>query len=521
MLSSVILWLTLSAAGLVAEQAINQQLCIPGVSCSLKSLPNLDTCCINDPSGHFLSTQFWDNEPALGGSKTWTVHGLWPDLCDGGFDMYCDSSRSLSAEKITAILSNASTPAIMDNTGATHPGLLEFMMKHWLSLDSRNSNLWSHEWNKHGTCISTIEPKCYRKDRSAIVEDEQLDSRDVLDYFTHAALLYTTLPTYDFFERHGIVPSFEKTYDLEHLQRAIWDSPHGMDATVKCRNHNELSEIWYSFHARGSLRDAMDLWWSGNRQWNTWVASNPLKGQDSNCPATGIRYLPKHGKGSDPSPTTTYSHTATPTATHTSVPRVSPYTGKGRLMIKVVSDERSAAHDTGQVPMQASLDQSDDLNSTSLPLPARYTGCLIRKGTWYHANALTSCATFTAHDDVKANEATTDDDDYHLFTLASRFAPCSFVQEQPDLSATGDDRTSPVGTMFFACDQDLPFQTILSNSRQHNDAAKMLTLGSQHKYQFFAEKVPSKAEQVKLWTDDGWATRKVRVEIFWEALDES
>ena len=29
-------------------------LCIPAVSCHLSTIPNLDGCCINDPSGHFL-----------------------------------------------------------------------------------------------------------------------------------------------------------------------------------------------------------------------------------------------------------------------------------------------------------------------------------------------------------------------------------------------------------------------------------------------------------------------------------
>ncbi|KAK5086760.1 Ribonuclease T2 precursor (RNase T2) [Lithohypha guttulata] len=510
---------------------IDSAICIPAVSCSLKSVPNLDGCCINDPSGHFLQTQFWDTEPPQGGPTSWTIHGLWPDWCDGGFDAYCDSSRTHSAEAIIGILSNASTAQVV---GGTRPGLLEFMTKHWLSLDSNNAHLWSHEWNKHGTCISTLRPKCYENHQSSTRSASEGSNGDVLDYFTHAALLYSSLPTYDFFERHGIVPSHDKTYELDHLQRAIQDSPHGADATIKCRNHNELSEIWYSFHVRASLRDAMDLWWDGNKQWNTWVPASP-QGQVSNCPATGIKYLPKHGLEQPPSSTMTHTRTATATATHTPRATTKPFVGQGRMMVKVVSDESMVENLGEQKPLAESSAQSEDLESaTRQPIPTRYTGCLIRKGTWYMSHSLTSCAIFTAHDDVKAPSTEhlihRDDEDYHLFTLASRFAPCSFVEGSRSTSPTvasddnGDNEevTDTVGSMYFACSDDLPFQSILSNdasvSKQHTEAAKRLTFGAQHKSTFYAEKIPRKAQQVELWTDDGWGSRKIKVEIYWEGI---
>ena len=526
---------------LATQNALGAPMCLPAVSCTIRNVPNLDGCCINDPSGHFLQTQFWDTSPALGGAKSWTIHGLWPDFCDGGFDQFCDNSRSLSPHVITQILRNASSSPREDAdfpSGGTHPGLLDFIEEHWLSMNGDNAHLWAHEWNKHGTCISTLNPECYEKDGAK--GDASVSDGDLLDYFTHAALLYNTLPTYDFLSRHGIFPSTTQTYELEHLQRAVRDSPHGAEAIFRCRNHNELSEVWYSFHVRAALRNGMDEW-KGNHQWNTWVPTRPLEGQSGNCPSTGIRYLPKKD-GEYPSPTHTQP-TATGTATATPTSTSRPFTGKGRLMVKVISYdttltsdsdrhgelraapiEKDGSHEHKRTPkILATAPRTQDTTVTE-PLPSKYTGCLIRKGTWYLSRSLTSCAIFTVDDDARTDarndspSSADDDDDYHLFTLASRFAPCSFVEDGP--KDTTDSST--LGSMHFSCSPNLPFQSILSNdasiNHQHTEAAKRLTLGAQHKSTFYAEKVPSKSEQVELWTDDGWGERKIKVEVYWEAL---
>jgi ribonuclease T2 len=106
----------------------------PSLSCP-SSLPSpIDTCCLNHPSGHFLLAQFWDAKPTLGAADAWTIHGLWPDLCDGGFDQFCDSSRAYS--NISSILKENSPTS----------DLLNFMDENWLSLNGDNNHLWSHEW---------------------------------------------------------------------------------------------------------------------------------------------------------------------------------------------------------------------------------------------------------------------------------------------------------------------------------------------------------------------------------------
>ncbi|RMZ89966.1 hypothetical protein DV736_g2797, partial [Chaetothyriales sp. CBS 134916] len=219
----------------------------PQLSCPTSTPPKVDACCLNSPGGHFLQTQFWDSSPSLGPADSWTIHGLWPDLCDGGYDESCDWSRAIN--DIRAALLSAS-PSASD--------LVDFMSQYWLSINGDNDHLWAHEWNKHGTCISTLEPACYTGDSDSDSDSSSTSRRDdnsttshqdVLDYFTRTVELYRTRNTYDALAASNIVPTYERAYDLSELQAAL--SPlQGADVTFRC-DRQELREIWY--HFRGHL----------------------------------------------------------------------------------------------------------------------------------------------------------------------------------------------------------------------------------------------------------------------------
>lgn len=68
--------------------------------------------------------------------------------------------------------------------------LLDYMSEYWKDFRGDDANLWEHEWNKHGTCISTLETKCY----AAYVPQEE-----VVDYFDKAVDLFKNLPSYKVF----------------------------------------------------------------------------------------------------------------------------------------------------------------------------------------------------------------------------------------------------------------------------------------------------------------------------------
>ena len=89
-------------ASLYGESNLNHTCVIkPTVlSCSADAVPgSVDTCCTETYGGLLLSTQFWstytglESEGQLLPADTWTLHGLWPDFCNGSYTQYCDLDR--------------------------------------------------------------------------------------------------------------------------------------------------------------------------------------------------------------------------------------------------------------------------------------------------------------------------------------------------------------------------------------------------------------------------------------------
>jgi len=98
-------------------------------------LPRPQECCTNVPGGLQLQTQFWNAQPDIGPKTSWTVHGLWPDKCDGSFAQYCDPSRAYPSIR-----------SILQDKGETQ--LLETMSTYWKSNTDDDDSLWVHEWAK-------------------------------------------------------------------------------------------------------------------------------------------------------------------------------------------------------------------------------------------------------------------------------------------------------------------------------------------------------------------------------------
>merc|ERR1711939_628020 len=48
----------------------------PQLSCHNTSVVE-NLCCFSSPGGSLLQTQFWDTDPVVGPSDSWTIHGLW------------------------------------------------------------------------------------------------------------------------------------------------------------------------------------------------------------------------------------------------------------------------------------------------------------------------------------------------------------------------------------------------------------------------------------------------------------
>ncbi|KAJ4152193.1 Ribonuclease T2 precursor (RNase T2) [Fusarium oxysporum] len=157
-----------------------------------------DTCCFI-PTDQLLQTQFWDSDPVAGPHNSWTIHGLWPDYCDGTYPQFCDKSREYTNIKdiVTKFLGKRT---------------VSYMDKYWVSQDGNDESLWEYELGKHGTCISTLEPSCYTNYET---------SAEAADYVKKAISLFKTLPSYKWLAEAGIKPSKTKTYTANEIVDAL------------------------------------------------------------------------------------------------------------------------------------------------------------------------------------------------------------------------------------------------------------------------------------------------------------
>ncbi|KAH3902294.1 related to Ribonuclease T2-like [Saccharomycodes ludwigii] len=276
------------------------------LSCSNKTVIS-DSCCFEYPGGIFLQTQFWDYQlegDKAGPSNKFTLHGLWPDNCDGSYEQFCDSSLNINY-KLDEMLGNNSNfhvPDVLPDLTITGPELLEKMSVYWKSNTGDDSSLWKHEYNKHGTCIKTMNPKCYGRwwedsqslsnsiKNTANDKGGLLKNRAVYDYFRISVELFEKLDTYKFLMEGGITPSIDKTYTRDEISSALKKHFQGHNVFFKCDSYGALNEIWY-YHLinRGSV---LSQDFTPIDSFRTY----------SNCPISKIYYYPKGYKRHNPTP---------------------------------------------------------------------------------------------------------------------------------------------------------------------------------------------------------------------------
>ncbi|CAI7599958.1 unnamed protein product [Penicillium glandicola] len=247
--------LAVAAMTLISGTTASLETCSSSTPFSCVSSSTSPTCCFNYPGGALLQTQFWDTSPSTGPDDSWTVHGLWPDNCDGTYQSSCDSTRAYT--NITAILQ-----------AQDRDDLLDYMNDYWIDIDGDNESFWSHEWSKHGTCINTIEPSCY---------SDYTAQEEVGEFFQKTVDLFKSLDTYEALSAAGITPSTSKTYTLAQIQAAL-TTLHGASVYLGCSS-STLDEVWYFFNVQGNAIDG------------TYKAAATLT--TSTCPSSGIKYVPK------------------------------------------------------------------------------------------------------------------------------------------------------------------------------------------------------------------------------------
>lgn len=279
------------------------------LSCSNTSAIE-DSCCFEYPGGIFLQTQFWDYIPTIYDPKeeleklkhNFTLHGLWPDNCDGSYAQFCDASRNIQYNLTDMLLNqdlyeSDNLPFLESDSGLN---LVNDLQKWWKSNNNNDQSLWVHEYNKHGTCINTMKPSCYSRwfENDSVKEENQdeyqkLAKRGIYDYFDISMKLYKHLNTFEFLSKHNITPSETETYTRSQISEALSDAFDGKQVFFKCDRYKGLNEIWY-YHllSRGSpILNDIDAF-------EPIDSFKPI----TNCPETGIHFYPKGHKPSSYNP---------------------------------------------------------------------------------------------------------------------------------------------------------------------------------------------------------------------------
>ncbi|KAI9296296.1 ribonuclease T2 [Neoconidiobolus thromboides FSU 785] len=185
---------------------------------------DVDSCCV-PKMGKVLFSQQWVDR--TGASDKFTIHGFWPDYCDGrhGPNNGCDRQRNY--------------PHLGSELKTYNQTLYNNLNLYWPSFKGDNEAFWSHEWNKHGTCLSTFEPKCYGK--------EYKKYEDANDYFAKVLNMYHKYNYYDILKKEKIIPG--RSYPREAITQAI-EKNTDLKVVITCRGRS-IREIRTWFMANG------------------------------------------------------------------------------------------------------------------------------------------------------------------------------------------------------------------------------------------------------------------------------
>ncbi|EMG46557.1 RNY1-A Ribonuclease T2-like 1-A [Candida maltosa Xu316] len=256
---------------------------IPPISCA-RDPGTSNSCCFENPAGVIELTQFWDYNPTTGPDDLFTLHGLWNYRCsaNSGYPQFCDPSLEIDSNGNTIediIVNQFNDQELFDN-----------LKRVWADINGRETRFWAHEWNKHGTCFSTLKPGCFLDFKK---------NENVYKFFSLAYKAFEKLDTFSWLVEAGIKPSTTETYTLGQIQDAL-DSKFGKNVYIKCDRNHAINEIWYYHHVKGSLLQGDFL---------------PIDSfSQSNCPQTGIKFPPKGTiPQPNPRPTTTHADGPAPT----------------------------------------------------------------------------------------------------------------------------------------------------------------------------------------------------------------
>jgi len=194
------------------------------MSCSSRSS---NSCC-SPKYGQVVLELQWI--PGYGPANAFTMHGLWPNTCSGGRAPAdgCDGDRQYS--DISSLLTQS---------------VAADMNTYWPSDQGDNNVFWSHEWQKHGTCVSTLAPNCFQ-------DGTYQQGDEVSIYFGKALELRSTYDIYAAMKSAGLRPvrSASQGYSADKVVAAIRQA-YGVTVELECKKTAIIGVRMY-FGVQGS-----------------------------------------------------------------------------------------------------------------------------------------------------------------------------------------------------------------------------------------------------------------------------
>lgn len=122
------------------------------------------------------------------------------------------------------------------------------MNTYYKSDSGSDSDFWDHEYNKHGTCFTSLRAKC----QVFTQPGQNGTSSAVVGYFHEIVKQFRRTPTVKWLAEAGITPTNAHTYKLADLQ-SVLAKRHGGVPYIGCANKTVVNEFWYFNHVQGPL----------------------------------------------------------------------------------------------------------------------------------------------------------------------------------------------------------------------------------------------------------------------------
>ncbi|KAI9318258.1 ribonuclease T2-like protein [Dichotomocladium elegans] len=185
----------------------------------------VDACCSPKYGLVVLALQWI---PGFGPPDEFTIHGLWPDTCSGGRAPSRGCDRTRSSNNVGNIIKNANA------------NLYRRLRELWPSYKGDNNWFWSHEWTKHGTCVSTLRPTCYG--------DSYRKYQDVEEYFEQVLDLHYQYDIYGVLNVGGVSPG--RIYSANTIHDTL-EQFYKAKVMLTCDRQGQLREVSLYFYVKG------------------------------------------------------------------------------------------------------------------------------------------------------------------------------------------------------------------------------------------------------------------------------